>query len=25
MGKLHILKGDAPGAYQAGEFVKLGS
>ena len=24
-GKLHILKGDAPGAYQAGEFVKLGS
>jgi cyanophycinase-like exopeptidase len=24
-GKLHILKGDAPGAYQSGEFVKLGS
>jgi cyanophycinase-like exopeptidase len=23
-GKLHILKGDAPGAYQSGEFVKLG-
>ena len=24
-GKLHILKGEAPGQHQAGEFVKLGS
>jgi cyanophycinase len=24
-GKLHIIKGENPGQYQAGEFVKLGS